>query len=120
MALDRFAPVWLFVVNALLQKLHWDWWSEVGREIKENFWVARMRSLGFTFVGSIDGKGLEKSAGVATGSEKNADGATDLLQEYLAAELGRWHIYSTARQQKCSHVAVRLFSLFFFLQQLMS
>ncbi len=78
---NRYAPVWLFVVNVLLQALHWDWWSEVGKEVREKFWITRMKSMGFKFAGIIGGQGSDKTADVATGSEKNVDAATDLLQK---------------------------------------
>jgi hypothetical protein len=56
----KFLPIWIFVVNTLLQSLYWDWWSKVGDEMREKFYMARLRSVGFKFAGIIN-EGQEKN-----------------------------------------------------------
>ncbi|KAH9220265.1 hypothetical protein DL95DRAFT_383662 [Leptodontidium sp. 2 PMI_412] len=63
---NQYAPVWLFVVNSCLQTLNWDWWTETGKEVREGFWTARLRSVGFEFARLDDGKGQEQKTEDAT------------------------------------------------------
>ncbi|KAG4436679.1 hypothetical protein IFR05_007827 [Cadophora sp. M221] len=66
MVWNQYAPVWLFVVNSGLQTLNWDWWTEAGKEVREGFWTARLRSVGFEFARLNDGKGQEQMTEDAT------------------------------------------------------
>lgn len=59
---DRYAPIWLFVLNALLQSLYWDYWTEAGKEIRDEFWIAVLRPAGCEFSGTVNRKGQENSA----------------------------------------------------------
>ncbi|KFZ03739.1 hypothetical protein V502_10698 [Pseudogymnoascus sp. VKM F-4520 (FW-2644)] len=59
---NQYAPVWLFVLNALLQSLFWDYWTEAGKEIRDEFFIAILRSVRRRFSGTINGKGQEDSA----------------------------------------------------------
>jgi hypothetical protein len=53
---NRYAPIWLFVLNALLQSLFWDYWTKAGKEIRDELWVAVLRSIGYEFIGTRNGK----------------------------------------------------------------
>jgi hypothetical protein len=60
---NRYAPAWQFAVNCFLMSLNWDLGSDAGYEMRSEFGINGLRSLGYTF---DEKKDLEKSTDGAT------------------------------------------------------